>query len=154
MTQKFRGQVADIEVDDGGTTVPVGILDDPELTVTKNIEPLRGAGPITWQDLQQTEMQVEVSGTIAEWDLDTWTTFVGYDDLNDALRDDAEVPTWTTTIIYEDSEGDEAVFPVQECFTEDLPLSASREDWISMDLSFTGRTIQNVLTDSTTAGSN
>jgi len=66
---------------------------------------------------------------------------------------DPEVPTWTTTVIYEDTTGDTAEFPVQECFTEDVTIGGSREDWIGMDLDFTGRTIENVIADSSTAGS-
>jgi len=151
--EKFRGQTAVIEVTQGGTTVPTGILDDPEVTVSKNIEQLRGAGEITWQDLQQTELEIGVTGTIMEWDLDTWTTFVGYDDVADELRIDAEVPTWTTTVIYEDTSGDTAEFPVQECYTEDTTVGGGREEWIGMDLDFTGQTITDVLADSTTAGS-
>lgn len=153
MSEKFRGQVADITVDQNGTTIPVGVIDDPEVVVSKNIEQLRGAGPITWQDLQQTEMEVQVSGTVAEWDLDTWKTFVGYDEAADELRNDAEVPTWTTTVIYEDTNGDTAAFPVKECYWEEPMVSGSREEWIGMDIDFTGRTIEDVLAESTTTGS-
>ena len=153
MTEKFRGQVADITVEQSGTDIPVGILDDPEVVVTKNIEQLRGAGPITWQDLQQTELEVNVTGTVAEWDLDTWKTFVGYDEAADEIRNDAEVPTWTTTVIYEDTNGDTATFPVKDCYTEDVTVGGSREEWIGMDLDFTGRTIEDVIAQSSTAGS-
>lgn len=153
MTEVWRGQVADIEVDDGGTTVPIGIIDEPELTVTSNVEQLRGAGPVTWQDLQRTELQVNVTGTVAEWDLDTWKTMVGYDEAQDQLLTGADVPTWTTTVIYEDTSGDTATFPVQECYTEDVSVGGSREEWIGMDLDFTGRTIENVMSESTTTGS-
>lgn len=152
MTETFRGQVADIEIEKDGNTIPIGIIDEPEVTVSKNVEQLRGAGPITWQDLQQTELQVEVSGTVAEWDLDTWKAFVGYDETTDQLMTGADVPTWTTTVIFEDSNGDEAAFPVQECYTEDTTVGGSREEWIGMDLDFTGRTIENVDSQSTTSG--
>lgn len=152
MSEVFRGQLADIEVEQSGSTIPIGIIDEPEVTVTSNVEQLRGAGPVTWQDLQRTELQVEVSGTVAEWDLDTWKTMVGYDEVADELLDGADVPTWTTTVIYEDTSGDTAQFPVQECYTENVTVGGSREEWIGMDLDFTGRTIQNVDADSTTAG--
>jgi hypothetical protein len=150
MVEKWRGQLADIEIDDDqGNDVPLGIIDEPEVTVSKNIEQLRGAGDITWQDLQQTELTIEVSGTVMEWDLNLWKELVGYDEATDKIRTDEEVPTWTTSIIYENTAGDTAVFPVQECHTEDLPLGGSREEWIGMDFSFTGRTIQDVDTEST-----
>jgi hypothetical protein len=145
--------VADIEVEQSGTTIPIGIIDEPELTVSSNVEQLRGAGPVTWQDLQRTELQVNVTGTVAEWDLDTWKTLVGYDEAQDQLLTGADVPTWTTTVIYEDTSGDTAAFPVQECYTEDVTVGGSREEWIGMDLDFTGQTIQNVMSESTTAGS-
>jgi len=149
MTLKFRGQTADIEVNDGGTSVPVGIIDEPEVTVTSSVEQLRGAGPVTWQDLQRTSLEVSVSGTVMEWDLDTWKTFVGYDDAADQLQTGADVPTWETTVIYEESGGDTAVFPVKECYSEDVPVGGSREEWIGIDLDFTGKTIEDVDTEST-----
>jgi len=153
MTEIFRGQVADIEVDDSGTTVPVGIINDPEVTVVSNVEELRGAGSTTWQDLQRTELAVEVTGTVMEWDLDTWFTLTGYDEATDQLPTDADVPTWTTTVIYEDTNGDTAEFPVQDCYTESVPVGGSREEWIGLDLDFRGKTIQDVVADSSTAGS-
>lgn len=152
MSESFRGQLATIEVTQGGTTIPIGIIDEPELSVSKNVEQLRGAGPITWQDLQQTELQVSVTGTVAEWDLDTWKTFVGYDEAADEILTGPEVPTWTTTVIYEDTNGDTAEFEVVECYTEDTTVGGSREEWIGMDLDFTGKTVQNVEANSTTSG--
>jgi hypothetical protein len=144
--------VADITIDQSGTDIPIGIIDDPEVVVTKNIEQLRGAGEVTWQDLMQTEIEVTVSGTVAEWDLDTWKTFVGYDEVADEIDNTADVPTWTTEVIYEDTDGDTANFPVQECYSEDVTVGGSREEWIGMGLSFTGQTIKNVDSNSTTSG--
>lgn len=153
MTETFRGQTADIEVTQGGTTIPIGIIDEPEVTVTSNVEQLRGAGDTTWQDLQRTSIEVNVTGTVAEWDLDTWTTLVGYDDVADAIDTSADVPTWETTVIYEDTNGDTATFPVKECYTEDVTVGGSREEWIGMDLDFTGKTVEDALAESSTAGS-
>jgi hypothetical protein len=152
MTEKFRGQIADIEVDDGGTDVPVGIIDDPEVTVSKNIEQLRGAGSVTWEDLMQTEVEVSVSGTIMQWDLDTWKTLVGYDEVADKLDDTADVPTVDVTVIYEDTSGDTAEFEVTEAFSEDLTIGGSREEWIGLELDVTGKTVKNVDDNSSTAG--
>jgi len=153
MSESFRGQVADIEVDDSGTTIPIGIIDEPEVTVTKNIEQLRGAGEITWQDLQQTEIEVSVTGTVMEWDLDTWYALVDYDEVADEIViDSADVKTVTCTVIYEDTSGDTAEFPVQECYSEDLTIGGSREEWIGLDLDLTGKTIKNVSDNSSTAG--
>lgn len=153
MTEKFRGQTAVIEVTQDGTDTPIGIIDDPEVTVSTSVEQLRGAGPITWQDLMRTSLEVGVTGTVMEWDLDTWKTFTGYDEAADALPTGADVPTWTTTVIYEDTSGDTAEFPVKECYQEEISVGGSREEWIGMDLDFTGRTIEDVDAQSSTAGS-
>lgn len=141
---KWRGQVADIEIEQDDTQLTIGIIDDPEIAVVDEVSKLRGAGPTTWQDLMRTSREVEVSGTVMDWDLDTWKSLVGYDEAEDALEKDADVPTWTTTVIYEDADGNEAVFPVVECHTENLPLGGSRDEWIGMDLDFTGKTIEGV----------
>ena len=136
----FRGQESVIEIDGE----PLGIIDDPEVSVTKNIEEGRGAGPTTWFDLQQTEVAVEVSGQVIEWDLDLWKDLVGYDELADELRDDAEVPTVDATVIYSDTNGDDAVLPVKECYSENTPVGGAREEWIGINLDLRGRTISGV----------
>ena len=150
MSEKWRGQVATLEIfDDTDTQVPFGIIDEPEITVTKNIEQLRGAGPITWQDLQQTSLEIGVTGTVMEWDLDLWKELVGYDEATDQIIETAEVPTWTTTVIFENTNDETAVFPVQNCFTEDVTVGGSREEWIGMDFDFTGQTVQDLDAEST-----
>lgn len=149
MSSKWRGQSATIEIERDGSDVPIGIIDEPEVTLSKNVEQLRGAGPTTWQDLMETEISVEVSGTVMEWDLDTWKELTGYDEAEDELPNDPDVPTWTTTVTFENTEGETAAFPVVECYTEDLPVGGGREEWIGMDLDFTGKTIEGVDEEST-----
>lgn len=145
MTLRFAGQKADIEIDDStGTAQSVGIIDNPEVVVNKDVQELRGTGEATWQDLQQTSITVGVSGDITQWDLDTWKTIVGYDEAVDELDNSADVPTFTVTVLYEDQNGDVAAFPVQECYDDSLPIGGSREEWIGMSLDATGRTIANV----------
>jgi len=152
-TQKFRGQEATISVTQDGTSIPIGILDNPEVEVSKDISYLEGSGEITFRDLEQTSLRINVSGEIAAWDLDTWRTFVGYDSGADEIRTDAEVPTWTTEITYTDNNGDTAVFTVIECHSDSIPLGGARDEWIGMDLNFVGKTVNAVLANSTTDGS-
>ena len=143
----WRGQTADIEIERNGTAQTVGIVDNVEITPEKDVQQLRGAssdGTITWQDLQQTSLEVSVSGDIMEWDLDTWKAIVGYDEAVDELRSDAEVPTFSITVLYQNAEGNTAAFPIPEAFDESLPLGGSREEWIGMSLDATGRTIEGV----------
>ena len=149
MTSKWAGQRATIEIEKDGSPVPIGIIDEPEVALNQTVQELRGAGEVTWRDLQRTEMSVDVSGTVMEWDLDTWKDLTEYDEAQDQLPTDSEVPTWTTTVTYENSDGETAAFPVQECYAEDIPVGGSREEWIGLDLNFTGKTIQDVDAEST-----
>lgn len=151
MSMKWRGQVADITAEDSqGTTLSIGIIDSPEVSVPRNVEELRGTGEVTWQDLQQTELAVEISGDIMQWDLDAWKAIVGYDEAADALRNDAEVPTFAIDVIYENTNGNQAVFPVPEAYDDSLPLGGSREEWIGMSLDARGQTIAGVDAESDT----
>jgi len=75
------------------------------------------------------------------------------DEAGDEIRFDAEVPTWDTTVIYTDTQGDTAELPVVECYNEDVTLGGSREEWIGFDLDFTGKTIEGAHAASSTAGS-
>jgi len=150
MTEKWQGQVADLEVEDsGGTEIPFGVIDEPEITVNSNVEELRGAGPVTWQDLMRTELSVDVTGTVMEWDLDLWKELVGYDEAQDQLQTGESVPTWTTNVIFTNNAGDTAEFPVVECYSESVTVGGSREEWIGMDFEFTGKTIEGLDAEST-----
>jgi len=145
MAKKFRGQEAILEIaDSSGTSIPVGILDDPEVTAPEQeVQELRGAGSTEWQDLQKTETKVTVSGTVAEMALDAWDQLIDYDDTAGALDDSAEVATFEITVTYTAaSDGSTKEILVRESYVDgSIPLGGARDEWIGMDLSFNAKTL-------------
>lgn len=145
MVKKFRGQSATLEASDGNLPAdPFGVIDDPEVAAPEQeVQELRGAGSTEWQDLQKTETAVTVSGTVLTWDIDTWDRLVDYDDAQSQLDDSADVQTFTVTVTYTANDGSTKELAVQDCYVDgSVPLGGSREDWIGMDLSFRGRTVE------------
>lgn len=150
MTKVWRGQTADLEVETtGGTAIPVGVLDEPEVSAPEQeVQELRGAGSTEWLDLQKTETSVSVSGDVASWDIDAWDELIDYDTAADKLDDSADVATFTVTVIYEASDGSTKTIPVVEAYVDgSIPLGGSREEWIGMSLELRGRTISGMTND-------
>jgi len=147
MTKKFRGQSATISIDDSGTDVPIGIIDNPEVAAPEQtVEELRGAGSTEWQDLQKTETAVAVSGEVAAFDLDTWDTLVDYDEAAGQLDDSADVQTFTVTVTYEAADGSTKEIPINQCYVDgSIPLGGSRDEWIGMDLEFRVKSLGSIV---------
>lgn len=154
MAKVLRGQSATIEVaDSGGTTIPIGILDNPEVAAPEQeVQELRGAGSTKWQDIQKTETKVRVSGEVAEYNLDAWDQFVDYDSTAEALDDSADVATFTVTMTFTASDGSTKEIPVTEAYVDtSIPLGGSRDEWIGMDLEFVGRDLGAIVNTDATA---
>lgn len=144
--KKFRGQSATLAVyQSDGTQVPLGILDDPEVSAPNaEVSELRGAGSTEWQDLQKTSTHVEVSGELMSYSIDAWDILIDYDSTN-GLDDSAEVVTFEIVVTYEAADGSTKEITVDPCYTENIPIGGSRDEWIGMSLDFTGKTIAGIV---------
>lgn len=135
----WRGQKADLEIDDdSGTEVTVGVLQEIEISPSKEISTLYGAGSIKRQDVQQTELEVSVSGTLASWDMDAFKSLIDYDDTGDEINDTSTVQTFTVKAYVTDNSGNEEKIEVKDAYSEDVPISGSRDEWIELDMEFIG----------------
>ncbi len=134
----WRGQKADIKIEEDSTELTVGILQEVEVSPSKEISELYGAGSIKRQDVQQTEFSVTVSGTLAAWDMATFESLVDYDSSNDEINDTSDVPTFTVTANVTDNSGTEYNLEVNDAYSEDVPISGSRDEWIELDMEFIG----------------
>lgn len=144
--KKFRGQSATVSVKHNGEKIPMGILDDPEVSAPNaEISELRGAGSTEWQDLQKTATHVEVSGELMSYSIDAWETLIDYDETAGKLDDSAEVRLFEVIVDYEAADGSTKEIPVVDCYTENVPLGGSRDEWIGMSLDFTGRTLGQIV---------
>ena len=135
----WRGQKADLIIEDESETeITVGVLQDIEVSPSKEISTLYGAGSIKRQDVQQTELDVSVSGTLASWDMDAFKSLVDYDDTAEEINDTATVPLFTVEAHVTDNSGNEQIIVVEEAYSEDVPISGSKDDWIELDMNFIG----------------
>lgn len=148
MAKKWQGQKATLTASGGSLSgTPFGLIDSPELSAPEQeVQKLRGAGDdVRWQDLQRTAVEVGVSGTVLSWALEAWERLVGYDDVAGEMDHSPDVPTFTVDITFEASDGSTKEITVEECFIDgSVPVGGSREEWISIDLSMTGRYIGNI----------
>jgi hypothetical protein len=145
MVKYWRGQEATLQASGGSlASDPFGLIDEPEISAPEQeVQELRGAGEdVRWQDLQRTSVSVEVTGTILAWDLGTYQDLIGYDDAASEMLHDPEVQTFTADVTFEASDGSTKEITVRECYIDgSVPIGGSREEWISMDLTFQGRDI-------------
>jgi len=150
MSKTWRGQESVIEISDtNGNPVPIGIIDDPSVTAPEQtVEELRGAGSTEFQDLQKTETAPTASGTVSEFALDAWDNLVDYDDVNSKLDDSAAVKQFDVTTIFKSSDGSTKDIILKGAYVDGgIEIGGSREDFIGLDLTFVGKTIEIVNVD-------
>jgi hypothetical protein len=150
MSKTWRGQESVIEIEDtNGNQVPVGILDDPAVTAPEqDVQELRGAGSTEFQDLQKTETSPTSSGTVSEFAIDAWDDLVDYDETAGKLDDSADVKQFDVTTIFEAADGSTKEIILKDAYVDGgIELGGSRDDFIGLDLTFVGRTIEITNTD-------
>ena len=139
-TETFRGQETTLTLEDSSATeIPVGILDEAEVTVDHEVSELRGAGSTKWQDLQKTASSVSASGTLMSFAMDAWDKLVDYD--TDGLDASAEVVTFNVIMTFLTSNGEEKTITAEEVYFGSVPFGGSRDEWIGLNLDGTGRDV-------------
>lgn len=150
MSKTWRGQESVIEIEDtNGNPVPIGIIDDPSVSAPEHrVEELRGGGSTEFQDLQKTETAPTASGTVSEFAIEAWDDLVDYDSTNNKLDDTAEVKQFDVTTIFEAADGSTKDIVLKDAYVDGgIEIGGSREDFIGLDLTFVGRTIEITNTD-------
>jgi len=136
---KWRGNEAVVTVDDAD--VDVGILQDVEISVEKEISELYGAGSRRRQDVQQTEIDVNVSAELMSWTMDGYETLIGTETTgtDQWIEDTSDVPTVDVKGEFTDVETSTTnTLTVKNVYFDSLPISGSRDDWVSLDIDGTG----------------
>jgi len=142
MAQIFRGHKSTISVStSGGSSVPVGALQDVEIEVSRNIEVLFGSGSIKRQDQQQTELEIGVSATVSSWDAAAWKDLVDWNSTDTVITDSTDVPLFDIEAVRTDSSGATLTVTVEDIYFEDLPISGDKDSYVELDLNGTGKDI-------------
>lgn len=146
MTKTWRGQTATLEVTDTDLADPaVGVLQEVTITPTQEVQELRGAGDVRWQDIMRTSVGIEVSGTVAAWAIDTWDVLVDYDEAAGGLSPDADLPTFTVTVGWESKDGSTKDITAEPGYMDPPPeIGGSRDEWVNMNLSITCKEITDI----------
>jgi len=141
--KKLRGQTATIDLEtESGTRIVVGTLDNPFVAVPQEVQELRGAGDVRWQDLQKTEQAVTAGGDVTSFDLDAWDRLVGWDEAAGELSTTADVETFNLTVMAEAADGSTKEIKAGPGYrNNDLELGGSREEWWGMTLELRCREI-------------
>lgn len=142
----WRGQEAVVTLKSDGTEKTVGIIQDVEISPSRTIEQLRGAGSREFQDLQQTEFEVDVSSEVLKWSTAAYESLIDYDDANDKISDSSDVPTFSIIGDFKNTDGDEYSLTVESVYFEDLPLSGDPDSWVGLDLDGIGKNLSKTYT--------
>lgn len=142
MAQKWRGQEASISItdNDSSTTLTVGILQDVEVAPSREVQQLRGAGSVKFQELAQTEVEVTISGELSAWDSNAFQLLADAD--GTGITDTSDVPTFKVEVTIEDTDGTTVTFTANTAYTEEVPISGGYDEFIGMDLEFIAKDIQ------------
>lgn len=152
--KKWRGQTATLQASGGDlSTDPFGVLQDVTVTPTQEVQELRGAGDVRWQDIMRTSVGVEITGTVAAWDLETWDVLVDFDEAAGGFASDADVPTFSTTVTWEAADGSTKDITMNPGYMDPPPeIGGSRDEWVNMSLSITAKEVTNIVNnDASTA---
>ena len=144
MSLKWRGQEAVVSAEDGtGTNLPIGLLQDIEVSVPREVQQLRGSGDdISFQDVFASEVEVNLSGEIMEWDTDFWHQLIGFDEAAGALDTTPEVPTVTVTATITATDDTEQQYRFPNAYDDEGTISGARDEWIGIPLELTCPTIE------------
>lgn len=143
-TTIWRGQTATLSITDSSDAdVPIGILQDVEVSTDFEVNELFGSGSTKRQDVSKVEHSVSVSGTVSAWDLDSWKTLIDYDDVNDVIDDSADMPLFTVTLNITKKDGESAeIIEIKNVYFEGVPISGSRDEYIELSLEGKGDDIE------------
>lgn len=131
----WRGQSAVLKIEDEDeANIPVGMLQDVEIGVDRTIEELRGAGQRKRFDKQQTEIIINVSGTLSAFDEDSWKDLIGYDDTDNQIKDSATPPEFTVDLDVDTTDGDTQVIRATGVVFESVTVSGSPDEWLGLAL--------------------
>lgn len=144
--KKWRGMTATLEMTGNSLPAdPFGVLQDVTVTPTQEVQQLRGAGDVRWVDIMKTSVGVEISGTVAAWDPDTWDRLVDYDDVAGGFSPDADVPTFTTTVGWEAADGSTKDITAEPAYMDPPPeIGGGRDEWVNMSLSITAKEVTDI----------
>lgn len=144
MAQSWRGQDAILSITDASDeNVPVAVLQDVEVTKESETSELRGSGSVKRKDVQQTEVNITVTGTVAEWDFDAWKTLIDYDTASSEIKDSSSIPLFDVDVDITESGTDTAdTIRVKDVYFPDLTVSGSRDEYLEMDLDGNGKDIE------------
>jgi len=144
MSKKWRGQTAIVEAtDSGGSTLPIGLLQDIEIAVPREVQQLRGSGDdISFQDVFASEVEVTLSGEIMEWDTDFWYELIGFDEAGGELDTTPEVPTLDVTTSIEATDGTEQQILLPGAYDDEGTISGARDEWIGIPLELVAPTMK------------
>lgn len=143
-TTIWRGQTAMLSMTDSSDTdVPIGILQDVEVSADFETSELYGSGSTKRIDVQKTEHRVKVSGTVSAWDLDTFKTLMDYDSTNSDIDDSADISLFNVSLSIKSKGATTAdTIKVKNIYFESVPISGSRDEYIELSLEGTGDDIE------------
>lgn len=141
----YRGQEATVTFTDAG--IPVGILQNWELTVEWEFADLRGAGSPKRQDDQKTAVDVSISAEWAEWSEEGYIKVVDFDEGNDQLDETADVAHFDVELSIPSSDGGNTITPTVENVRFPSPsLSADPDSWVTLGIEGEGDDVSGLVT--------
>lgn len=130
----WRGQEADLLIEQGGTELTIGALQNIEVSILTEVEQLRASGSLKRLDAMRHQEEVSISAEVMEFDQDTLEALTDYDSSNTEIQDASDVATFTIGGHFVSNTGDEMDLEIKEVKFEELEIGGSRDEWIGLPL--------------------
>ena len=138
----WRGQSAIIEID----ALAVGMLQNVEVSFSQELTKARGSGDdVSVQDIMKTAVEPQISGEFLSFDVAAVQSLMDWDEAQSQLDLTAEVARFDVTARVDAANGDELEVKLDNAWMEDGPtISAGREDFLGLEVTFEGPTFTNI----------
>ncbi len=138
MAEKWRGQETTVSIVDqeSDSSIPVGVLQDCEFSVNREVSELYGAGSIKRQDEQATELSISVSATFGAFDAQAFEDLANI--TTSGITDSPDLPKFEITGTFTSSSGTSQSYTVSGVYFEEVPIGGSRDEWIELSLEGSG----------------
>lgn len=142
---KWRGGEAAAYIAEDETYL--GLLQEVEISVSKETSELMAAGSTFRQDVQQTEQAPEFSAEFMSWTPAGFRAVTGMTENGTTgtyeLDDTYDVPQFDIVGEFTEVEtGTTHTLTVKSVYLEDVPISGARDDWVSIDIEGAGKQLE------------
>jgi len=136
----YRGQTADVILEQDTTELLVGALQDAEASFNTEKSTLMGDGNKIL-DKQITKVSFDLTASYGSFDVEALMSIMNYSKSKEGIKDSPEVPTFKVLLKLDEKDGNVKYLELQEVDLE-VSISWSRDEFVTTDIEGEGRDVR------------